>query len=180
MAQQKGGKLCRTQTVTIRLDPKTKYLAELAALKHRRTLSSFIEWSIEQSIGSTHLEEADSWGNHPTITEEANALWDVDEPDRFVKLALRHLNYLTFDQQKLWKLICSEEYLWKGLTNKVTGKWKYEIAEKSYCFERGRECWATLVAVSNGEMSPDHLPSARRSNDIPSVEATFNEDNLPF
>jgi hypothetical protein len=33
-----GGKLSRSETVTVRLDPKLRYLAELAALKQRRTL----------------------------------------------------------------------------------------------------------------------------------------------
>ena len=41
-----GGKLSRSETVTVRLDPKLRYLAELAARLHRRTLSSYVEWAI--------------------------------------------------------------------------------------------------------------------------------------
>jgi hypothetical protein len=43
-----GGKLSRSETVTVRLDPKLRYLAELAARLHRRTLSSYIEWAIKR------------------------------------------------------------------------------------------------------------------------------------
>ena len=45
-----GGTPKRSEVVTVRLDPKLKYLAELAARKHRRPLSSFIEWAVEQSL----------------------------------------------------------------------------------------------------------------------------------
>ena len=37
MRKSGGGKLSRSETVTVRLDPKLRYLAELAARIHRRT-----------------------------------------------------------------------------------------------------------------------------------------------
>ena len=52
-----GGKLNRSETVTIRLDPKLRYLTELAARKHRRTVSSFIEWAIESMLDKVVLRE---------------------------------------------------------------------------------------------------------------------------
>ena len=45
-----GSTLARTEIVTIRLTPKLKYLADIAARKHRRTLSSFIEWALAETI----------------------------------------------------------------------------------------------------------------------------------
>ena len=47
----------KSEVVTVRLDPKLKYLAELAARKHRRPLSSYIEWAVEQSLSRVWLEE---------------------------------------------------------------------------------------------------------------------------
>ncbi len=83
-----GGKLTRTQTVPIRLDPQLRYLAELAAKTQRRTVSSFIEWAIEESLKQITFE--DYHGNSSTLADEAFQLWDVDEPDNFVKLAFEH------------------------------------------------------------------------------------------
>ena len=40
----------KSEVVTVRLDPKLKYVAELAARRQRRTLSSYIEWAIEDSL----------------------------------------------------------------------------------------------------------------------------------
>src|SRR5262249_44815579 len=101
-----GGKLGRTEIITVRLDPKLRYLTELAARKHRRTLSSFIEWAVAQQPGQVKL-------NDHSIAEEANQLWDVDEADRFAKLAFRHPELLTHSEQVLWKLIQGTMTLWR-------------------------------------------------------------------
>jgi len=45
-----GSKLARTEIVQVRLDPKLRFAAELASKKHRKTLSSFIEWCVSESI----------------------------------------------------------------------------------------------------------------------------------
>src|ERR1700683_3750370 len=74
----RGGRLTRSETVTVRLDPKLRYLAELAALKHRRTLSSFIEWAIEDSLQRIKLREGTGHNNEAgtTVSDDAESLWD--------------------------------------------------------------------------------------------------------
>src|ERR1700730_8829890 len=76
-----GGKLSRSETVTVRLDPKLRYLAELAARKQRRTLSSFIEWAIEENLKNIHLDDGSD--SSKSIASQSAELWDVDAPDRF-------------------------------------------------------------------------------------------------
>ena len=105
-----GGRLQRTATVTIRLDPKVRYLAELAARTQRRTVSSFIEWVIEQSLERVIIKDAA--GTLSTLSEASETLWDVEESDRFVKLAQTCWPLLTFDEQVLWKRICARDDLW--------------------------------------------------------------------
>lgn len=51
------GTLKRSETVTVRFDPHLKYLAELAARKHRRPLSSFVEWCVEQAVSSVVIAQ---------------------------------------------------------------------------------------------------------------------------
>src|SRR5438445_7943906 len=88
MRLRKGSKLARSETVTVRLDPKLRYLAELAARKQRRTVSSFIEWAIEAALDQVFIREWPDGGK--TISGASEALWDVDEADRFAKLALSY------------------------------------------------------------------------------------------
>src|SRR5689334_3301732 len=90
----RGGR--KSEVITIRLDPRLKYLAELAARRQRRALSSYVEWAIEASLShvSPHSENGPQQ-RHETLAEVASALWDVDEADRFSKLALRYPDLLT-------------------------------------------------------------------------------------
>ena len=123
-----GGNLSRTETITVRLDPKLRFAAELAARKQRRTLSSLIEWAIEDALKRYEFHEGDNYTNEPSISamDAANYIWDVDEADRFVKLAIRWPDLLTHDEQVLWKLIKETTWLWgkEGLQKKETGSGK--------------------------------------------------------
>ena len=77
MAEEKrkggGGKLARSETVTVRLDPKLRYLAELAARKQRRTVSSFIEWAVEQSFSGVNLYQGTGYNGDESVTVEHEA-----------------------------------------------------------------------------------------------------------
>jgi hypothetical protein len=97
-----GGKLSRSETVTVRLDPKLRYLAELAARSQRRTLSSYIEWAVVRSLSEVILGS----GSDPvTVADEAELLWDVDVAERFVRLAARYPELLSYQEQETWKLL---------------------------------------------------------------------------
>jgi len=180
-----GGKLARSETVTVRLDPKLRYLAELAALKQRRTVSSFIEWAIEDSLGRVYLQEG-GYGNDAgtSVADVSAKLWDVDDADRFAKLALTYPDLLTHEEQKRWKLIRENGFLWKGQYSKADGKWIWQIEERSFCFERLREYWDEFCSVSRGEAARDILPKWPESRPAPSIgaKAAFDdmEDDPPF
>lgn len=179
-----GGKLTRSETVTVRLDPKLRYLAELAALKQRRTLSSFIEWAIEDSLNRVYLQEG-GYNNDPgtSVADATGRLWDVDDADRFAKLALSYPDLLTHEEQKRWKLIRENGHLWRGNHNKYSGEWTWRIEEDSLCFDRLREYWDVFCAVARGEASRDTLPTWTKSKPAegrpkPSFEDL--DDEIPF
>lgn len=102
-----GSKLTRSETVTVRLDPKLRYLAELAARKQRRTLSSFIEWAVEDSLRQVLLYQGTGYGNNESLSvaDEAGKLWDVDDAERFARLAITYPELLTHQEQEVWKLL---------------------------------------------------------------------------
>ncbi|MSR09705.1 MAG: hypothetical protein EXR82_09350 [Gammaproteobacteria bacterium] len=151
-----GGKLSRSETVTVRLDPKLRYLAELAALKQRRTLSSFIEWAVDDALKRLPLR--DDHNGSVTIADEAPILWDVAEPDRFIKLALRYPELLDHEQQKLWKIIRESAYLWLLTYDKVHRKWSWAIDDKSVRVDRLRTHWKEFCSVADGSESENILP----------------------
>jgi len=119
----------RTAVTTIRFTPKIRYLADLAARIQRRNMTDFIEWSIEEALktiqikaGSNPYGDNDemSYGDGPgewtanpkvasvldySIAARSDELWDVDEADRFIKLATKFPHLLDYDEQQLWKRI---------------------------------------------------------------------------
>jgi len=147
-----GGKLKRSEVVTVRLDPRLRYGVELAARKHRRTASSFIEWAIEQSLKEVviRVDEDEPW---PRTAEDAlDQVWDVDEPDRFIKLAVRFSELLSHEEQALWKLVRECDGLWPTSANAVDKANGININLITL-----REYWDDLLSVSKGEMKRTEL-----------------------
>jgi len=178
-----GGKLSRSETVTVRLDPKLRYLAELAARLHRRTLSSYVEWAIEASLDNNVLKP-DFDGRGASIKDDAEYLWDVDEADRFAKLALRYPHLLSHEEQVRWKLIRECGYLWRGKYGPPPAQeWSWQVVEDSFCFDRLRDKWELFCAVANGDKPVSELPTwAKTNRPPPKSSARFDDmdDDVPF
>lgn len=108
-----GEKSTRSAIASVRFDPKLRYLAELAARKHRRSVSSFVEWAVENSLKTVVLYDGSSSQNDVpvTIEDEAHRLWDVSEPERLLRLAILYPELLTIEEQEIWKLIQDAGFL---------------------------------------------------------------------
>jgi hypothetical protein len=151
-------KLPRTQTVSLRLDPKLRYLSEIGARRQRRTLSSFIEWAIENSLDNVNL--TDSYGNTNRVGQIASKLWHVEPADRFAKLALHYPDLLTHQEEIVWKLIQENGVFWRGNRVGTKGEWTWTTTDESdVVLDRLREHWETVNAVARGELSKDNLPT---------------------
>jgi len=144
-----GGKLTRSETVTVRLDPRLRYLSELAARKQRRTLSSYIEWTLFESIKSTVIEEM---GDQKPITlsELANHIWDVDPVTRLLNLAFLAGDLLSFEEQVLIKIIRSESWFLDDHAPEML----LEIKQ-----HRVRQAWAAIESLAKYEISQEEFDS---------------------
>jgi hypothetical protein len=154
-----GSKLGRTEIIQVRLDPKLRFAAELAAMKQRRALSSFAEWAIEKAVKDVTV--AQPFGEDIPITahDVTVEVWDVEEADRFAKLAFKFPELLTYDGACLWKLISKNGYLWRGrYTPLPPNEWFWVVAEDNLYFPRLREHWDTFKKVAAGELGKEHLP----------------------
>ena len=47
----------RTDQISIRTNPKTKYLAQLAAKAQGRTLSEFVEWAVQEALYAVAVDD---------------------------------------------------------------------------------------------------------------------------
>ena len=173
-----GSKLSRSETVTVRLDPKLRYLAELAARKQRRTLSSFIEWAIADTLNRVILQ-SDGPGS-ASVADAASRLWDVDEADRFVRLAFDYPDLLTHDEQILWKFIKENGLLWKGRYTEE--KWTWQVEERNLVIGHLREHWDSFVEVSQGKKNKDVLPRwiDRKPSPASADDDFVPDEDVPF
>jgi predicted transcriptional regulator len=129
-----GGKLARSETVTVRLDPKLRYLADIAARKQRRTLSSFIEWAVEQALKEVVLYEGSMEAKESprTVADDANWLWDIEEAERFVRLAITYPELLTYEEQETWKLLNASGLLKPArYRRRQTISWDWGVLEET-------------------------------------------------
>jgi len=157
-------KKTKTETIGFRLEPKLRFAAELAARKQRRSLSNFIEWAVEEAVKKVpiKLHKGDFDEGAPPWNENASDAiqnaWDVEEADRFVKVALNYPLLLNHEEEILWKLICETGFFWKGNMT-ADGKFYYQINKSSCDFKAVREHWNKLNQVAKEELSKDSLPS---------------------
>jgi len=165
-----GGNLTRSQIVTVRLDPKLKFAAELAARKQRRTISSFIEWAVEEAVDMITINQTKT-----SIKDVMNRTWDVEEPDRIVKLALNYPEFLTFDEERLWKIISEQPYFWYRDWERGGG---WQLVESWVNFENIRAQWATLNKIISGEATITDLPEGEENPNAPPMPLI--DDSVPF
>jgi len=174
---KKTSKLSRTQVVTIRFDPKLRYLIELAARKQRRTVSSFLEWVAEKSLDQVFLYEGTGYnGDHNvTIADEAENLWDVDDAERLARLAIRYPDLLTHEEQLIWKTIKDSGLIWEGVDWNGT-RWVPNWAKlEQGVFPQLRDDWETFKKVASGELPRDQLPRWELPN-----QWAQKDDDIPF
>ena len=99
-----AGPLKRTEMVSVRLAPKLRHAADIAARSQLRTLSSLIEVAVGAYLANLKVQVPDA--NEPVqLARLADSLWDPDESDRFVMLAERGRWLLDLEEEHRWKAI---------------------------------------------------------------------------
>ena len=148
----------RTEVFAMRLDPKLKYLAEIAARKQRRSLANFIEWAIEEALATVKVGQTSGLNvqHDVTVRDTANILWDLEPSDRLIKLAENYPDLMTYEEQLIWKAIfeitAEEHYQDEAGKNHYTtfafcsGEDDNKRADRSAI----KYCWPTLAAYAAG------------------------------
>ena len=156
----------RTEVFAMRLDPKLKYLAEIAARKQRRSLANFIEWSMEQALDAVKLYEHRDGLVNKSVLDEAKNLWDLEPCDRLIKLAENYPDLLNYEEQLIWKAIFEVKTFEtfvdaKGETQFIDYDLVDEIEDNKRADRRSvKQCWPELVGYAEGTVSIEELQAA--------------------
>lgn len=144
MARKPKGDVARSETLAIRLDPRTRYMLELAGRIQHRTLSSVVEWMINNSLKDILVDDARS------LASVQADLWDIDEADRLVKLAIQYPHLLNFEEQRIWKVIAENSYFWT-VNADISDGVRWTVSMQSVNWKSIRDNWQSILGVVRGD-----------------------------
>ena len=114
MAKNKPNQGARkTETLTLRLDPKIKFTIELMARIRRQSVTSVIEAAVEAF--SVDLDtpvviegKREVWSLSHVVSE----FWSTDDVARFINMCAFMPELLTYEEQRIWETIKATPQFW--------------------------------------------------------------------
>lgn len=142
----------RTESLTVRIDPRVKYLANVVASAKRLSLTSLLERALEEAINRAEIWEGGTATKMSVVVDE---IWAEHEADRFVLLADR-LPFVPFaesmtaeEKEVLWEMIQSRQEFWLPPLSKGS----YNVSRISFNFKALREQWDKLKAEATKRLA---------------------------
>ncbi|KOG92625.1 hypothetical protein [Aeromonas caviae] len=106
--EKKTKKNTTSVNLSLRLDPRSKYLIDLLARQQKRTITGVIEWAVERA-GTEAIFDTERGEN---FLEVIDGLWSTDESIRLANLALARPDLLDYDELRIWETIKASPDLW--------------------------------------------------------------------
>ena len=100
----------KTESLTVRLDPKVKFGLELMSRLQNRTVTGVVEWALTAAMTRATINPRDE--ESATVTAILDEVWSTDEPLRLVRLAFRAPNLLTYEELRIWETIQESPRFW--------------------------------------------------------------------
>ncbi len=159
----------KTETLTLRLDPKTKYAIELLARDQKRTLAGAIEWAVQKAMSS---QEVGASLGVCSFQELVDQTWTPDELQRVMNLGANAEHLLSHDESCLWAVIKSNPLFYMDAV-KVNGHLQrhvFFVARIMYSEALIRERAEQLAA--HGKFAPITLDEIYEASggDLPAAE----------
>lgn len=99
-----------------------------------------------------------------TALDAMNNVWDVEEADRFAKMAMIYPNLLTHEEEMIWKLAIENKTLWKKRKDQ-SGNYKGELRFTNFNFKEFREHWRRYSNIAKNRLSSKHFPGQKSEVD---------------
>ena len=100
----------KTETLSLRIDPKTRYGLELLSRIQRRSGTGVVEWAIGQALDRETVR--DRVGNEWKLEQAMHRLWQVDELPRLLAMALEFPSLLTYEEQRMAAVLMATSDMW--------------------------------------------------------------------
>jgi hypothetical protein len=136
MEAKPGKKSAKTETLAVRIDAKEKYGLEILSRMQRRSLTSLVEYTINQKLREYLVitEPQQSALFKDKVYEEGCVLddiWSDDEVMRLILLLDFAPQLLTFEEGLVWKLIQDNAIYWTGRLHEKESKYIWNTSDLS-------------------------------------------------
>jgi len=100
--------------VSMRIDPKTKYLIDLLAREQKRTITGVIEWALEVAAHQEQFDKSESsFDQRRSFRDMIDELWSTDDALRLISLAMNKPSLLDYDELRIWETIKASPDFWR-------------------------------------------------------------------
>ncbi|UVM34406.1 hypothetical protein [Pseudomonas sp. B21-019] len=112
MAKNKPSQGARkTETLTLRLDPKVKLMIELISRIRRQSITGVVEAAIEEIAFDLDAPFVSGGEAHPmSLLSAVSEIWSTDESERFVQLCHYLPSLITYEEQRIWETIKASKF----------------------------------------------------------------------
>lgn len=156
----------RKEPLSLRIEPKIKYLIEIASRVQRRNISNYVEYVIEESLKNVEIEKDKS------IYEVSRDIWSENEGERLMLLEDKYPDLLTFEEIALLSTVkrffyysfhipkekYTDQEIEQFITNDIVAHW--DIIKLATNYDPDAISWLALKkkawsVVINGEEASD-------------------------
>lgn len=93
----------KSETLTIRLDPKTRFMLEFVSRLRGQTITTVVERAITEAANRATIESIEndySRGGNTTLELSWRDFWSISDGERALKMAEKEELHPTFDEEK--------------------------------------------------------------------------------
>lgn len=107
MAKNKPNQGARkTETLTLRVDPKVRLVIELISRVRRQSITGVVEAAIEEIAFDLDVPFVDEGAaKNAALGSVFSEIWSTDESELFINMCYRLPSLLTYEEQRLWETI---------------------------------------------------------------------------
>ncbi|WP_164341905.1 hypothetical protein [Pseudomonas viridiflava] len=146
MAKNKPNQGARkTETLTLRLDPKVKMMIELISRIRRQSITGVVEAAIEEiSFDLDAPFELDGEAHVMSLGSAVSEIWSTDESERFINLCHFLPSLITYEEQRIWETIKASKYFLVEGDDEMSSYWEVPNVGRINRY-RLRYMWTTLL-----------------------------------
>lgn len=166
MAKNKPSQGARkTETLTLRLDPKVKLMIELISRIRRQSITGVVEAAIEEIAFDLDAPFVSGGEAHPmSLGSAISEIWSTDESERFINLCRYLPSLITYEEQRLWETIKATKFFVVDPGTGDMSKFSEIPGIGQLDRQKIRRWWSDLLA---------HVDSHRESRTITPFEPPF-------